>query len=92
LRSFISTFITHAGSVAGTRTPKGNTTIRDRETFNYEVQQNVLWTGNSYNSLVNVYFILHKIHYMSKKVAEFPFYLSAEEINAQSAALKMCVA
>jgi hypothetical protein len=28
---------------------------------------------------------------MSKKVAEFPFYRDAEEINAQSAVLKMCV-
>jgi hypothetical protein len=34
---------------------------------------------------------MQKIHYMSKKVAEFPFYRDAEEINAQSAVLKMCV-
>jgi len=29
---------------------------------------------------------------MNKKVSEFPFYRAGEEINAQSAVRKMCVA
>ena len=52
----------------------------------------MLWTSKPYDSLVKVYFIVQKIHYMNKNVAEFPFYRAGEEINAQSAVLEMCVA
>jgi len=53
----------------------------------------MLWTSNSCDSLVKVCFIVQKIHYMNTNVAEFPVYraAAAEEINAQSAVLKMCV-
>jgi hypothetical protein len=52
----------------------------------------MLWTSKSYDSLVKVYFIAQTIHCMNNNMAEFPFYRAAEEINAQSDVLKLCVA